>query len=648
MTFRNKAAEFVCVRTYARWIDENNRRETWAETVDRLVTFFEEERGEKIPKKVLRKVREYMLSHDVMPSMRAVHSAGGAARADNTCMYNCSFRKINSIEAFAECLYILMCGTGFGFSVLPEDVENLPEVPEIIADAAGTFVVPDNRAGWADSVKHLLQALYAGRDLDIDYSKLRPKGARLKTMGGRSSGPAPLITLHQYIREVFQNAQGRKLTTVECHDICCQIAEIVVVGGVRRSSEISLSALQDEEMRHAKDWPVPVRRYMANNSTVYPEKPDAVTFLREWGSLAASGSGERGIFNLGSARAKAPNRRESSLIAGTNPCGEICLRDKEFCNLSEVVVRSEDDLDTLLDKVTTATWIGVIQSTFTHFPYLSPEWKENCEEERLLGVSITGQMDNPRVLTEDALKAMKARAQRTARHAAKVLGVNPPAAITCVKPSGTVSQLVDSASGIHPRFSEYYIRRYRISATDPLFHMMRDQGVKFMPEVGQRRKDWNAAERGDRDVCTIYVDGEKWSKDKVTTWVVAFPVKAPRGSVTRDEMSALDQLEWYKKIQENWCEHNASMTVYVKDEEWFEVGNWVYKHWDIINGVSFLPYDGGKYELAPYEHISKEEYEEMLEKFPDIDYGMLSEFEADDNTTGSKSYACVGDKCELT
>lgn len=653
MQFRNEAAEFVYVRSYSRWIDELKRRETWPETVKRFVSFIEEERGDKIPKKVMRKIEEKMLSFDVMPSMRSVWSAGEAARQDNTCMYNCSFQVIDSVESFAECLYILMCGTGYGFSVEKENVAKLPEIANMTGEGAGTFVVEDSKQGWADSVKRLMLALYAGKDLEIDYSKLRPKGARLKTMGGRSSGPGPLISLHAFIREVFQKAQGRKLNTLECHDICNQIAEIVVVGGVRRSSEISLSDLHDTLMRDAKNWPFPLRRHMANNSSIYRSKPTAVEFLKEWSALASSGSGERGIFNLEGARARSPKRRKSELIMGTNPCAEILLRSKQFCNLSEVVVRAEDDLDDLLDKVETATWIGVIQSTFTNFPYLSKEWRENSEEERLLGVSITGQMDNPELLTADALKAMRAKAIKVAKAAAKVMGISVPAAITCVKPSGTVSQLVDSSSGLHLRHSQYYIRRYRISATDPLVRLMKDQGIKLSPENGQRQKDWNAAETAKKigntnymDICSIY-DGGEWSEDKVSTWVVSFPVKSPDDCLTRNDMTAVQQLEHYKKLQENWCEHNASATIYVKDHEWFEVGNWVYKNWHIINGVSFLPHDGGAYEQTPYEEISKERYKELLDKFIPIDYSRLVDFETEDGTDGAKTLACVAGICEL-
>ena len=620
--FKNEVAEFIYKRTYSRWLDEENRREDWPETIERFLGFIISERPD-IPKKTLNKIRKYMLEFAVMPSMRFLWAAGPAAKADNTCIYNCSFAKINSIEAFAECLYVLMCGTGFGFSVEQEEVMKLPEVPEIKSgQALAKILIEDSKAGWADSVKTLMGSLYDGQNIYFDYSEIRLEGARLMTMGGRASGPAPLIKLHDFIREIMHNAQGRQITTLEAHDICNQIAEIVVVGGVRRSSQISLSDLTDKEMRHAKEWPFPIKRAMANNSAIYREKPSAADFLIEWGALAKSGTGERGIFNLSSAQAKAPSRRYAPLIQGTNPCGEIMLRDMQFCNLSEVVIREDDDLDTLLDKVETATWIGVIQSSFTHFPYLRKEWKKNCDVEALLGVSLTGQMDNPSVLTSEALAALKSRVLRISRKASTILGTKMSAATTCVKPSGTVSQLVDSASGVHPRFSQYYIRRYRIAARDPLFNMLRDLGIKAHPENGQTEKD-------------------------ASTWVLEFPVKSPEGCVTRKDVSALDQLKHYKNLQHNWCEHNASMTVYVRDDEWFEVGNWVYQNWDIINGVSFLPYSGGKYELAPYEEIDHRTYERLIKAQPVIDYKQLSQYETQDNTQGKSEFACVGDKCEI-
>ena len=620
--FKNEVAEFIYKRTYSRWLDEENRREDWPETIERFISFIISERAD-IPDKTISKIRKYMTAFAVMPSMRFLWAAGPAAKRDNTCIYNCSFAKINCVEAFAECLYVLMCGTGFGFSVEKEEVEKLPDVPEIKSgQGLPRVVIEDSKAGWADSVKTLMNSLYEGQNVYFNYNEIRPEGARLATMGGRASGPQPLVKLHDFIRETMHNAQGRKLTTLEAHDICNQIAEIVVVGGVRRSSQISLSDLDDTEMRHAKEWPFPIKRAMANNSAIFREKPSAADFLVEWGALAKSGTGERGIFNLQAAQAKSPSRRYAPKIQGTNPCGEIMLRDMEFCNLSEVVVREDDDLDSLLDKVETATWLGVIQSSFTYFPYLRKEWKKNCDVEALLGVSLTGQMDNPSVLTSDALKALKSRVLRISRKASVVLGTKMPAATTCVKPSGTVSQLVDSASGVHPRYSQYYIRRYRISSRDPLFRMMKDKGIKASPEVGQQ-------------------------EGNATTWVLEFPVKSPDDCITRKDVTALDQLKHYKNLQHNWCEHNASMTVYVRDDEWFEVGNWVYQNWDIINGVSFLPYDGGKYELAPYEEIDVHSYERLIKTLPLINYTDLSAYEMEDNTQGKAEYACVGDKCEI-
>lgn len=621
--FKNSAAEFVYYRTYARWIDALGRRETWEETVDRVVDFLKQERGDKVPAKVFKKIKQGMLDFDIMPSMRLVWAAGDAAKQDNTTLYNCSFIPVDSIDAFAECLHILCCGTGVGFSVEQKHVDKLPVIKATdMTSMPNFFEIKDSREGWADSVKVLLSSLFEGKDVTFDYSKIRPKGSRLKTMGGRASGPEPLILLHGFMREVLNKAQGRKLTALECHDLMNKTAEIVVVGGVRRSSQISLSDLNNEEMRHAKEWPFPLHRAMANNSAVYYEKPTAVEFLKEWAALAASGTGERGISNLGSARKMAPSRRNGDLIDGFNPCHEIALRSLEFCNLSSVIVRPSDDLDDLMEKVETATWIGVIQSTFTHFPYLRKEWAANCEEERLLGVSLSGQMDNVALLTPDALKGLKSKAIKVAQKAAKALDINVPVSITCVKPEGTSSQVVYSGSGLHPWYSEYFIRRYRIASHDPLRAMLKDQGIEMKPENGQTAENAN-------------------------TWVLSFPMKAPEGAVTKDQMTALDQLEWYKRIQTNWVEHNASATIYVQDHEWIQVGNWVYQNWDMVNGLSFLPADGGKYQQAPLEAISKEKYEEMVKVFPVIDYTKLGQYELEDSTDGAKTYACVGGSCEI-
>jgi ribonucleoside-triphosphate reductase len=627
VTFRSPSAEFVYTRTYSRWIESEGRRETWLETVERYMEFLRSERGHLIPADVFACIWNRIERQEILPSMRAMWAAGPAARADNTTLYNCSFVVVDTIEAFSEILYILMCGTGIGFRVLPEDVEKLPVVPDLHLDTSWEWV-EDSRAGWADSVHDLLAALYTGHDVTFDYSSIRPRGARLNTMGGRASGPEPLIRLHDFIRKTFDAARGRRLTTLEVHDICNMIAEIVVVGGVRRSSQISLSALGDFHMRHAKSGQYPHYRAMANNSAVYFERPSDEVFWTEWGALAESGTGERGIFNLEAARRQAPSRRDATQIAGVNPCAEIALRDMEFCNLSEVVIRPDDTLRSLKEKVYFATWIGAIQSTFTFFPYLRDDWQRNCEEERLLGVSLTGQMDAPHLLTPENLTALRQTAIDAARAAAMHLGINVPAAVTCVKPSGTVSQVVDSASGMHPRFAPYYIRRYRISSTDPLFALMRAQGISFEPEVGQ------GPEYG-------------FAEEEVQTWVCEFPVAAPVGAVTRHDVGAIEQLEHYKMLMTYWCEHNASLTVYVDDDEWDAVGRWVLDNWTIVNGVSFLPKTNHAYLLAPYEDCDRETYERLRAAMPAINYTRLAEFEREDQTQGSKEVACSGGACEL-
>jgi len=619
--FENDAAEFVYVRSYSRWIPEENRRETWPETVKRYVDFLRKHRGDVVPNYMFRDIENAILNFEVMPSMRALWAAGEAAEADNLTMYNCSYSAIDSIESFAECLYVLMCGAGFGFDVTKESVSKLPVVPELISTSNDVHIVADNREGWADSVKALMRNLYDGKDITFNYSRVRPKGARLKTMGGRASGPEPLMSLHDFIREMFRNAPGRRLKPIECHDICNKIAEIVIVGGVRRSSEISLSDIDDEEMRNAKNWPFPEYRSMANNSVVYNAKPSLEDFQKEWKALEESGTGERGFFNLEAARRHAPKRRKAQFIQGINPCAEILLRNRELCNLSEVVIRENDTFISLSRKVRLATIIGTIQSTFTYFPYLRSEWADNCREERLLGVSLTGIMDAVNLTTDENLTKMKRVAYDTAVDMAALLNINVPAAITCGKPSGTVSQLTNSASGMHPRFAKHYIRRYRISSMDPLFKMMCYQGFTFVPEVGQG--------------------------PDAKTWVVEFPVAAASNAITREAVSAIDQLKLYKLMQQKWSEHNCSLTVYCRTHEWEAVGQWLYNNWGIVKGVSFLNYSDHKYELAPYEEISEQTYKIIEEKMPKIDYTQLSKYEMEDNTEGAKSYACVGDRCEL-
>ena len=636
MIFKNPAAEFIFTRTYARWNDSLSRRETWPEAVTRLMDFYKETAGDKIPKKIYRDIEEKVSTFGVMPSMRLMWAAGDAARKENVTVYNCSFVPVADVKSFAEILYILMCGTGAGFSCEERFISKLPVVATMTSEGVGIHVVDDSKEGWSQAFLAGLETWFSGKDIEFDYSKVRPRGARLRTMGGRASGPQPLIRLMDFARNTIIGAQGRQLTDIEVHDITCEIAEIVVVGGVRRSSLISFSDLESEAMRGAKIWPMPPRRYMSNNSAVFEKKPDAITFLKEWTALAASGTGERGIYNVSNLSRFSPRRDFTKHTFRSNPCGEILLRPYQFCNLSEVVVRAEDTFDDLIEKVKVAVWMGAIQATLTKFNFIRDDFRKNCEEERLLGVSLTGQMDNPSMMTAEKLKILKEYAIKTAKKAAKALEINLSVSITTGKPSGTVSQLVDAASGCHPRHSQYYLRSYRISGTDPLFRMMRDQGFKFNPENGQAEKDF-----------VPKFDGDVWSADKVQTWVTGFPIKAPDVCITRHDVTAIDQLEWYRKVQNNWCEHNQSITIYVDDHEWIEVGNYVYKHFEDIVGVSFLPKDNGKYEQAPYQDLTKEQYEEMVKDFPVIDYTQLGKYEMEDNTTGAQTLACSAGVCEI-
>ena len=620
------ASEFVALRSYCRWIPELNRRETWEEVVGRVVNFLKTEtrHADRIPNKVWTSIEEGMLSFNVMPSMRLVATAGAAAKKDNVCLYNCSYLPIDSIKSFSELLYILMCGTGAGYSVENDNVSKLPVVKHPSSQRRDDYVIEDSREGWAKAFQFGLETWWNGEEVHFDYSRLRPYGAALKTMGGRSSGPDPLRSLMEFSRDAILAAAGRRLNSLEAHDICCKVAEVVVVGGTRRSAMISFSDLEDEAMRDAKVFPIPPHRFMANNSAVYKSKPDTITFLKEWSALAESGSGERGIINVSNLSAICKDRK-FTLDMRFNPCGEIILRPYEMCNLSESVVRADDDIGDLVEKVTTATWLGVIQSTFTHFPFLRPEWKKNCEEERLIGVSLTGQMDNPEILSEQVLKQLKKVVIKIAKHASEILKVSCPKAYTCTKPSGTVSQVVDSASGCHTRFAKFYIRRYRISSSDPLFHLMRDQGIEYKPENGQ-------------------------TEDNATTMVVEFPIKSPDKAITNKTWTSMDQLNWYLKVQKNWSTHNVSNTVYVKHDEWIKIGAWVYDHFDEIVGISFLPLDDHKYELAPYEEINEDKYNKLLSAFPKLDFSVLGEYEklAGDKTEVAKTFACSSKEgCEL-
>jgi ribonucleoside-triphosphate reductase len=646
--------EFVFYRTYSRWQDNLERRETWNEAVDRYFDFFEGKFKAKVPAKVWKKAKQNVMEMGTMPSMRAFWTAGESLDRDNTAGYNCCFLAFKDLHSPKELFHILMCGTGVGFSVEKQFIDQMPAVKPQTGGGRGVMVVADSKEGWADALYAGLDAWFNGFDIEFDYSLIRPRGSRLKTMGGRASGPEPLKELLTFVRQIILNAtEGRKLTSVEWLDIGNKIAEVVVVGGVRRSSEITFSDLDDVAMRSAKDFSqgaVPLHRYMSNNSAVYNGRPDLATFLTEWVALAKSGSGERGIFNAATALDYAPRR--SPALLRSNPCGEILLRDSQFCNLSEVVVRKNDTFATLSDKVKSAVWLGAMQSCLTNFPYLRADFAKNCEEERLLGVSLTGQMDNPKLLTAERLEDLRDVAIAEARKACKALEINMSVAITTGKPSGTVSQLVDAASGCHPRFAKHYIRRVRISSSDPLCKLLRSQNVPMDPEVGQgpervnkRRQELLALGR-DADEAKILVpdwDGESL----VDTWVIPFPEKAPTGATLRDDMTALDQLEWYKKVRTSWCEHNQSLTVYVRDNEWLDVAVWVWNNFDLVCGVSFLPYDGGHYKLAPYEEISAATYSELKDKFPTIDYSRLSEFEKEDNTTGAQSLACTAAGCEI-
>jgi ribonucleoside-triphosphate reductase (thioredoxin) len=623
--FPNELAEFVFVRTYARWDAEQGRRENWEEAVDRVVAFLRETAGDAISAEEWAEARRAMLNHGLRPSSRLLAMAGKAARINPITAYNCSYLPIDSIESFAEVLYILMAGTGVGFSVERRYVDQLPVVQPQRGGEVAMHVIPDDTEGWADALKLGLATWYAGGDIGFDYHLIRPSGAPLLTKGGRASGPEPLRGLLDFTRDLLLSAQGRKLTSLECHDIATKIGDVVVMGGVRRSAEISLSDFDDLALRHAKDgeyWNTAPHRAMANNSAVYEVRPTWEQFQEEWQALAASGTGERGIFNRAAARKLRPSRRQDAEF-GTNPCGEISLRPYEFCNLSEVVARVDDTPETLADKVRLATLIGTVQSMLIDFPYLRPQWRENCAEERLLGVSVTGQLDCPTFWQHPELMAeLRDLAIAVNADYARRLGINASASITCVKPSGNASQMADCASGMHPRYADYYVRRVRVSTTDPLYRLMRDAGAPLHPEVGQ-------------------------TAENATTWVVEFPVKAPDGAITRHAMTALEQLEYWLAVKEHFTEHNPSQTIYVGPDEWDSVGRWVYDHWDRIGGLSFLPRSEHVYQLAPYEDITAEQYAARLAAFPTIDYSLLSLYELEDRTEGTREFACTGDRCEL-
>ena len=621
----NDYMRFIATSRYARWLPDENRRETWGETVDRYFDNIISEKADGVEF-----IKDSINNLDVMPSMRAMMTAGPAADRDNTCIYNCSFLPVDDPKSFDEAMFILLCGTGVGFSVERQYVSNLPEVPKTLRDVESTIVVEDSKEGWAYAYRELLAALWAGAIPKWDVTKVRPAGAKLSTFGGRASGPQPLIDLFNFSINTFKSACGRKLTSIECHDIMCKIGEIVVVGGVRRSAMISLSNLSDDRMRHAKSgqwWATDPQRALANNSVSYSDKPDVESFMREWLSLVESKSGERGIFNREAAKKQAAKngRRDADYDFGTNPCSEIILRPYQFCNLTEAVCRAEDTVADLKEKVRIATIMGTIQSTYTHFPYLREVWRENTEAERLLGVSLTGIMDNE-ILNQNTddlssiLEELKQVAVDTNKEWAERLGIPQSAAITCVKPSGTVSQLVDSASGIHARHSEYYIRTVRGDNKDPLTSFMKDQGIPNEP-------------------CVMKPD---------TTTVFSFPQRSPALAVTRNDMSAIEQLEMWLVYQRHWCEHKPSVTVTVRDEEWIDVGAWVYRHFDEVSGISFLPHSDHTYQQAPYQDCDAETYTAMINDMPDrIDWSGLSQYELEDTTKSSQTLACSAGVCEI-
>ena len=634
---------FIHTSRYARWLEEEGRRENWDETVQRYIknVVYKAFPNNNLDRpltdkelafdwgKVEQEIYDAIMSLEVMPSMRAMMTAGPAATRDNTCMYNCSYLPVDDPKSFDEAMFILLCGTGVGFSVERQFVSKLPEIPELFVSET-TIVVKDSKEGWAKALRQVLALLWAGEIPQWDIGLVRPAGAKLKTFGGRASGPAPLVELFNFVITTFKNAQGRKLSSIECHDIMCKIGEVVVVGGVRRSAMISLSNLSDDRMRHAKSgawWENDPQRALANNSVSYTEKPDAVSFMREWMALVESGSGERGVFNRQASKKQAEKngRRDPNYEFGTNPCSEIILRPNQFCNLTEVVVRATDSMEDLERKVKLATILGTIQSTYTKFPYLRKVWNKNTEEERLLGVSLTGIMDNSLMTIknkglEKTLEHLRGICVSTNAEWADRLGIPVAAAITCVKPSGTVSQLVDSASGIHARHSPYYIRTVRGDNKDPLTQFMSDQGIPNEP-------------------CVMKPD---------QTTVFSFPVKSPTKAVVTEDMTAIEQLETWLMYQRHWCEHKPSVTINVRKDEWFEVGAFVYKYFDEMSGVSFLPYNEHTYQQAPYQEVDKDQYKDLLSSMPSaIAWSELANYEKEDNTVSMQTMACTGDVCEM-
>jgi ribonucleoside-diphosphate reductase alpha chain len=628
--FPSSYEEFVYKSRYARWLENEKRRENWDETVERLVSYYQNKVGADILTPEIRdELYNAIYNLEVMPSMRALMTAGPALDRCNVAAYNCAYLPVDSPRSFDETLYILMCGTGVGYSVESKYIDQLPKISENFQDTDTIIVVQDSKEGWAKAFRELISLLIAGQVPRWDTSRVRPAGSRLKTFGGRASGPEPLEDLFRFCVEIFKRAAGRRLTSIECHDILCKVADVVVVGGVRRSAMISLFDCTDNRMSKAKFgawWVDNPQRALANNSAVYENRrPDIGFFMEKWKELYDSKSGEPGFFSRYACQniAARNGRRDAEWDFGTNPCSEIILRPFQFCNLSEVVVRKNDTFESLSRKVRLATILGTIQSTFTDFKYLRKKWKDNCEEERLLGVSLTGICDNIRLLNNaSVLRELKNVAVETNKEWAEKLGINVSAAITCVKPSGTVSQLVNSASGLHARHSEYYLRTVRADNKDPITQFLKDQGVYYEP-------------------CVMKPE---------TTTVFYFPIKSPEGSLTRGKQTAIDALNLWKTLQENWCEHKPSATISVKEHEWMEVGAWVYENFDTLSGVSFLPYDGGTYKQAPYTEVTEEEYKEWVAKHPPvtINWDDLRLYETEDGTTGNQELACTAGGCDVT